>query len=121
MTISREVTSLNLGILVEGLSSLNTQTCSPMYQPLRKCSDIPSLKVLFQVFTFVTPSMAPTFLRPANNTQVFLVFLCFQVNAEMFSRFQVAIASFLCRPSNLNSSKLSPIAVKLTFLSELFH
>jgi hypothetical protein len=58
--------------------------------------------------------MAPPYLLPASNTQVFLVFLCLQVNAEMFSKFQVATACFSCSPSNLNSSKLSPIPIKFT-------
>jgi hypothetical protein len=85
-----------------------------------ECWSISSSNIFFEVFTFVAPSMAPTFSRPANNTQIFLVFLYYQANAEMFSRFRVAIACFSCSHSNLNSSKLSPIAVKLTFLSELY-
>ena len=39
---------------------------------------------------------------------MFLVFLCFQTNAEMVLRFQVSTALSLCCPSELYSSKLNP-------------
>jgi hypothetical protein len=51
-------------------------------------------------------------MRAAVSTQVFLVFLRLQANAEMVPKFQVATVCFPCSPPELNSSKLSPNAVK---------
>jgi hypothetical protein len=47
-------------------------------------------------------------LRPAISTQVFLVFLCLQANAEMVPKFQVATARFSCSPPNFKLIKITP-------------
>jgi hypothetical protein len=49
-------------------------------------------------------------LRPAISTQVFLVFLCLQSNAEMLPKFQVATACFSCSPPNFKFIKITPVA-----------
>jgi hypothetical protein len=47
-------------------------------------------------------------LRPAISTQVFLVFLYLQANAEMVPKFQVATACFSCSPSDFKLIKITP-------------
>jgi hypothetical protein len=47
-------------------------------------------------------------IRPAVSTQVFLVFLCLQANAEMVPKFHVATACFSCSPPNFKLIKIIP-------------
>jgi hypothetical protein len=63
-------------------------------------------------------------LRPATSTQVLVVFLCLQANAEMVPKFRATTVCFSCRPPPrpyLTSSKLSSLAVEVSpyYLSKL--
>jgi hypothetical protein len=48
-------------------------------------------------------------LRPAISTQASLVFLCFQPNAGMVSKFKVAI---MCSPPDLSIPEIKPLTLE---------